>query len=50
MHSFFGKSTFNTKYRKKCITNSSILENYQFGRVMVVAMVIVMNYVIGELS
>ena len=33
MHSFFCKRAFNTKYKQKYITNSSILENPQFGRV-----------------
>ena len=33
MHSIFRKRTLNTKYRKKYITNSSILENPEFGRV-----------------
>ena len=31
--SFFCKRAFNTNYRKKYITNSSILENPQFGKV-----------------
>ena len=35
MHSFFCKRAFNTKYQKEYITNSSILENLQFGRVSV---------------
>ena len=33
MHSFFCERAFNTKHRKKHLTNSSILENPQFGRV-----------------
>ena len=32
MHSFFGKRAFNTRYQKKYVTNSSILETPQFGR------------------
>ena len=44
MHPFFCKRAFNTKYWKKYITNSSTLIE------SVVAMVIVINYVIGGLS
>ena len=59
MHSFFVKEHLNTKCPKlgtislaetlSRVTNSSILENLQFGRVsVVVAMVIVITSVIGE--
>ena len=44
MHPFFCKRAFNTKYWKKYITNSSTLVG------SVVAMIIVINYVIGGLS
>ena len=44
MLSFFCKRAFNTKYWKKYITNSSTLVG------SVVAVVIVINYVIGGLS
>ena len=59
MHSLFVKKHLNTKCPKlgkislaetlSRVTNSSILENPQFGRVsVVVAMVIVITSVIGE--
>ena len=59
MHSLFVKEHLNTKCPKLGkislaetlfrVTNSSILENLQFGRVSVVfAMVIVITSVIGE--
>ena len=60
MHSLLVKEHLNTKCPKKLgkislaetlssVTNSSILENSQFGRVsVVVAMVIVITSVIGE--